>query len=199
MPDIYAVAGKVAGVLSLAAYVPYIISILRGQTLPNRVSWWIWTVAGFMLGASYYASGANHTIWVPVAYVVGPFIVAVLSIKYGQGGWNRFDQTCLVGAVISITLWWLLGSALVGLVVMLVFDFMGVLPTARKSYYEPESEDRLAWAISLAGSTANLFAVEIWVFAIAVYPVYMVVTNGMLTALVFFRPRRRNHGHEKLS
>src|SRR5688572_11025851 len=98
MFDITAMAGKVAGVVSFVAFVPYILAILRGETKPNRATWWIWTVVGFMLGASYYSSGANNTIWVPVSYIVGPLVTALLSIKYGEGGWNRFDKGCLLGA-----------------------------------------------------------------------------------------------------
>src|SRR3990167_5114886 len=147
MSDITAVAGKVAGIVSLVAFVPYIIAILRGETKPNRATWWIWTVVGFMLGASYFSSGANHTIWVPVSYIIGPIIIATLSIKYGVGGWTRFDRYCLLGAVVSMVFWWMFNSPFIVLLINLFIDFMGALPTIRKAYYEPESEDRTAWVL----------------------------------------------------
>lgn len=185
MPDITAVSGKVAGIVSFIAFLPYILAILRGQTKPNRATWWIWTIVGFMLGASYYSSGANHTIWVPVSYVVGPLIIAILSIKHGEGGWTRFDRNCLLGAGISLVLWRLFDSPLIALLINLFIDFMGALPTIRKAYNEPESEDRTAWALFFTGNTANLFAVEKWTFAISIYPIYMFLTSGLIMALVF--------------
>ncbi len=188
MFDIPAVAGRAAGLLSLAAFVPYILAILRGETRPNRATWWIWTLVGFMLGASYYASGASHTIWVPVSYTVGPLVTAGLSVKYGEGGWTRFDRACVLGVAASLVLWWVLRSPIVALVINLWIDFMGALPTIRKSYLEPDGEDRAAWALFFVGNAANLFAVERWVFAIAVYPIYMFVASGTITALVL-RPR----------
>ena len=187
MPDITAVAGKVAGIISLVAFIPYILAILRGETKPNRATWWIWTVIGLMLGASYYSSGANHTIWVPVSYIIGPFAVAILSIKYGEGGWTRFDRSCLLGAGVSVVLWWMFSSPLIALLIGLFIDLMGALPTIRKAYHKPESEDRTAWTLFFAGSTANLFAVESWTFAIAVYPIYMFFGNGLITAFIFVR------------
>lgn len=190
MPDITAVAGKVAGIVSLAAFIPYILAILRGETKPNRATWWIWAVVGLMLGASYYSSGANHTIWVPVSYIIGPFVTAILSIKYGEGGWTRFDRSCLLGAGVSMVLWWIFSSPLIALLINLFIDLMGALPTIRKAYHEPESEDRTAWALFFAGNTANLFAVETWMFAISVYPIYMFFGSGIITALIFVR---RNH------
>jgi hypothetical protein len=187
MPDITAIAGKVAGIVSLAAYGPYILAILRGKTRPNRASWWIWTVVGFMLGTSYYCSGADHTLWAPVSYAIGPIATAILSIKYGEGGWTRFDRCCLLGAGVSVALWWTFGSPLIALLINLLIDFMGALPTIRKAYQEPESEDRVAWTLFVAGNLANLFAVERWTFSIAAYPIYMLLCNGLITTLVFVR------------
>lgn len=187
MPDITAVAGKVAGITALAALVPYILAILRGETKPNRATWWIWTVVGFMLGASYYSSGANHTIWVPVSYIIAPIIVAILSIKYGVGGWTRFDRYCLLGAGVSVVLWWMFSSPLVALLINLFIDLMGALPTIRKAYYEPESENFTAWVLNFAANTINLFAIERWTFAIAVYPIFMFTTCGLITTFIFIR------------
>lgn len=189
MSNLTGMAGMVAGILTLLSFIPYIISILRKKTRPNRASWFIWTVVGFMCGASYYSAGANHTIWVPVSYMIGPFFTAILSLKYGEGGWTRFDRGCLAIAGVSLGLWWVFNSPLIALVINLVVDFMGALPTIRKSYYEPEKEDKTAWAMGFMGNTANLFAVERWSFAIAVYPVYMFIGCGIITALVFFRPK----------
>lgn len=190
MPDITIIAGRVAGIVSLAAFVPYILAILRGETRPNRATWWIWTVVGFMLGASYYSSGANHTVWVPMSYTIGPLATAILSLKYGEGGWTRFDRSCLLGAGVSAVLWWIFSSPLIALLINLFIDFMGALPTIRKSYHEPEKEDRTAWALFFTGNTANLFAVETWTFAISVYPIYMFIGSGLITTLIFIR---RNH------
>ncbi len=41
--------GVAAGVLSLVAFVPYVRSILAGQTKPERASWAKWTLAHWLL------------------------------------------------------------------------------------------------------------------------------------------------------
>ncbi|MEK7478584.1 MAG: hypothetical protein AAB626_01510 [Patescibacteria group bacterium] len=196
MPDITAIAGKVAGIISLVAIVPYVLAILRGETKPNRATWWIWLVVGLMCVASYHSSGANHTIWVPVSYVIGPFTVAILSIKYGEGGWTPFDRWCLLGAGMSIVLWWVFNSPLIALLINLFIDLMGSLPTIRKAYHKPESEDRTTWILFCAGNTANLFAVERWTFAIAVYPIYMLAGSGLITIFLFVRRNQKAKNHK---
>lgn len=180
-----ALFGKMAGIVAFAAYVPYIVSIVRGKTEPNRATWLIWTIVGFMLAISYYYSGAVETMWVPVIYVIGPCSIFVLSFKYGKSEWVLIDTFCLFGVAVSLLLWWLSGSALVALLLNLFIDFLGAVPTVRKVYYEPQTEDRLAWVLSCAGSLINLFAIEDWTFSIAVYPIYMCIGNGVITALIF--------------
>lgn len=181
--------GMVAGVVSLAAFIPYIISILRGKTRPNRASWWIWTVVGIMLASSYSASGAKDTIWVAISYIIGPLITALLAIKFGEGGWTRFDRACIACAVMSGVLWFVFDSPMVALSINIVIDAAGALPTIKKTYKEPEGEDRVAWALFFIGNTINLFAVGTWNFAIAIYPIYLFIGSGIIAFQVFFRPR----------
>ena len=184
--------GLLAGLLSLAAFVPYIIAIVKGATKPNRATWWIWTTNGLILLASYYATGAESTVWVAVGYFVGSLLTAVLALRYGEGGWSPFDRSCLLGAVLGLLFWWMFNSSIVALVTTLFVDFAGALPTIRKAYRAPETEDRVAWALFISGNTVNLFAVEAWSFGIAVYPVYMFLASGTIAALVL-RPRLRTN------
>lgn len=183
--DIRTLIGVASGVVAFSSYFFYIPSILKGKTKPNRASWWIWGLVGFLIVASYYVSGARGTIWVPLSEAVGPFLIAILAIWYGEGGWTRFDKLCLVGAAFGTLLWWLTKTAEVGLIFYLFIDFTAVLPTIRKSFHRPENEDRNAWMLTFSGQVLNLFAVERFVFSILLYPIYMIITNGIIFALQF--------------
>lgn len=191
MPDIRDIVGEVAGAVSFIAFIPYIYSTLRGEMKPNRATWWIWTLVGVMLGASYYSSGADSTIWVAVSYVIGPLVTAIISIKYGEGGWTRFDKWCLLGVGVSLLLWWVFNTPLVALVALIFIDLCGALPTVHKVYRDPTSENRLAWLLFVTGNTLNLHAVKIWIFAIAVYPVYMFTGSLIIILIIFFRIDRQ--------
>ena len=184
--------GKVAGGVALFAFVPYIISILRGKTKPSFASWFIWTVVGFMIASSYYYSGADSTIWMAISYFVGPLIVTILSVKSSDSNLNLLDKTCLFLVGLSVVVWGLSGSPLLALLINIFADFLGAIPTIRKAYKGPASEDRLAWSLYFASSMINLFAVEEWVFSIAVYPIYMFLGVGLTTILVF-KSKSRTH------
>ena len=74
-------------------------------------------------------------------------------------------------------------------------DFAGAVPTIRKAYLAPHTEDRLAWALFIAGNAFNLLAVDRWQFAIAIYPLYMFLASGTIAALVL-RPPISDATHE---
>lgn len=185
-----AVIGIVAGFLSLLGFVPYLFTIYQGKTRPNRATWSIWAIVGIILSTSYYSSGAVDTLWVPACSAIGHVLIAILAFKYGEGGWNRFDRVCLLGSGISLFLWWRFSSPVIALSINIVIDFLGALPTIRKSYYEPKTEDPLTWMIFLAAHTLNLFAINHWSFALSAYPLYLFSVTSTIVVLLL-RPKRQ--------
>jgi len=185
----HALIGMAAGAVAFAANIPYIYSIFKGKTKPNRATWWIWFVLGSIIAMGYYSVGARDTMWVPITAAIGPFIIALLSLKYGVGGWTRFDRGCIVGAALGLVLWALFNSPLVALLLLIFVDALGYLPTMRKILKEPDSEDRLAWSMFYLSAIINLFAVGTWTFEIAVYPIYIFLFNSVVMGLLFlYRP-----------
>ena len=182
--------GQLAGILALLAYPVYIRGITAGKTRPNRATWWILTLAASVLAASYYAEGARDTMWIAVAYIFGNLAIAVLSLRYGYGSWTRADKACLAAAIGSAILWWFLDAPGVALSATIVIDFFGILPTVYKSYNKPSTESAAAWFIDGISSIINMFAIGTWTFAIAAYPLYLLVTNCLIAYLVLRAKKR---------
>ncbi len=84
--EVKSLLGIIAGIIAFTSYVLYIIVIVWGETKPNKTTWWIYAFMGLVLAVSYQSSGAVNTIWVPYVEFLGPFSIAILSIKYGEGG-----------------------------------------------------------------------------------------------------------------
>ena len=180
------ILGVIAGILSFCAYFLYIRSTIHGKTKPDRATWWILTLIGVMIASSYYVSGARTTIWVAISYVVGPFIIAILSLKYGEGKkWKKLEKWCFMVALISMPIWYISNSAILTLIINMFLDFIALLPTIKKSYLRPKGEDKAAWTLESLSSILNMFAVERWIFAIAIYPIYLFIINGTITILLY--------------
>ncbi len=175
--------GIIAGILALLGYIPYIYSIFKGTTRPNRATWFIWTIVGGLLAFSYIAEGDQTSIWLPLGYFIGPFIVALLSLKYGYAIWTKLDTFCTVAALISIVPWVLSDNAIFTLIINVIIDATGAIPTLVKTYSEPETEDLPAWAIFFVANTIQLFAISIWGIA-AIYPIYLFFLAGAMVAFI---------------
>lgn len=188
----HSIIGIVAGIVAFAANPPYIWAILKGETRPDRVTWWILAGLNALIFASSYALGAWDTLWLPLGYVISFSIVAALSLKYGEGDFRltTLQRVCVAGAVCAAFLWWFSGSALITLALTIAIDFLGIIPTIYKAYLRPWHEDKFAWGIALIASVLYILAVDSWVFEIAAYPIYVLITNTILAALIIL-PRAR--------
>lgn len=183
MPAMQEVIGIVAGTLATIAYIPYIIGMLRGRTRPNKASWIIWTIVGGLLAITYFLEGDLKAIWVPLVYFIGPLVIAVLSFRYGYSRWSKLDYACVVFAIISIIPWIFSNDPTITLLLNVMIDTAGAIPTYVKSYREPETEDFTAWFIFFIANTLELFAISKWNLS-AIYPIYLFVSTAIIFAFI---------------
>ena len=184
MINLQFVFGLLGSVFTIICFVPYIISILQGQTKPNPATWWLWAINGPLLSLGNLAAGADYTMLPIICPVIAQWFIAILSIKYGDGGWSRFDRRCLIASGISFILWRILNYDLIAIILPLVIDILGALPTLKKSYYEPETEDLLTYILYTVGGFFTVLAVTKWSFEIAITPVYILCLNAAIVLIL---------------
>lgn len=185
---------KIAGVIGLLGYIPYMLAIFKIKTIPNLATWWIWGVIGWVAFASYFSAGGHETFWLMLSYAIGPSIIALMSLKYGRGDVTRFDVCCLIISGVSLILWVATSRPLLVLTINLGIDIIGCLPTVRKTYFEPHTEDSLAWIVFWVGNTFNFVAVLMsrkLDFATLSYPVYLFLLASIMVALIIKKPHKK--------
>ena len=207
MYDYHQTLGVLAGVVSLAAFIPYITSIVRKQkepsrfvwlilggdterTKPNRATWIIFSATAIITLASYSSAVDGSAIWVARGYVITTTLVALLSIKYGMWNPGKFDLCALGGCVATLGLWAISGSAGLALLAILATEGIGILSTIKKMLdrANPEQENILAWTLSFIASLLSLLIVDGWSFLNAAYPAYLSISSG---TIVFLSLRRK--------
>jgi len=194
MVDRYEVFGVASAACVILSAVLYVLSMLAGKTKPSRASYWIWFSMSSLIFFSFLKSGGT-TVWLQLAYVVNPMVIAVLSLRYGEGiGLSRLEKGVIAIAAFSIPLWVGLRAkwgdtpevALPILLLNLFADALGGLPTYLKVWQRPETEDRLAWIVCAVGCVLNLFAVRAWNVPDIVWNGFM-TTAAIYVALACFR------------
>lgn len=176
--------GLIGGIIAFLGFMPYITTMVKGTSKPSRASWAVWSVMGLVILGTYYASGARNNLPVTIALAVGPIVTFLFTLKYGEGGDNTFDKTCLIGALGSLALWKGLNSPVLGLCGALITDFIGVLPTWRNFLKKGDQEEWPAWVIWSVGNICNMFTIEKLTVQDALYPTYYLVGTGVSTFLV---------------
>lgn len=138
-------------------------------------------------------------MWIPIAYVIGPFCTGILSIKFGVGGWTKLDGICLLGVGIGLILWGVYRSPQFTLGLNIGIDFLGALPTIRKAIRDPYSEDLLSWLLFAAANIINLLAVDRWEWQIAVHPVYMMLITAIICWYLWRGRQQQRHQDHKIN
>lgn len=182
----YILYGQIATLLTAIAYLPYIISILKNKTKPDRTTWSVLFLISIITFLAYRSVGANATLGVAFVNVIGPFIIFILSLKFGEGWKNRSDFKYLIFSVIAVVLWQVYESPFVGLLFNLIADFIAFIPTIKKSFSRPWTEDLLTWCIFTIGGILNLFAIEHWQFDIVIYPMYILLAESSVVILLLW-------------
>lgn len=178
--------GRVAGVMAIVQVIPYIVSIFRGHTKPERMSYFIWVLLEGISAASYIAVGARTTIWPGVAYTLTAVLIFALSIKRGMGGFSKFDIVCLILALGGIGVWLGTNNALLTLYFSMFVGVIAYLPTIKKAYFFPETENTLSWVMTACTAMINLFALTTLAPSIALNPLLSVIEPTIVAYFLLF-------------
>lgn len=191
MMSLLTIFGYIAAILSILMVAPYIRDIFLLKTKPERASWFIWTVLGFIAFFSQLAKGATDSLWLNAGQTLATLIIVLLSIKYGVGGFTKRDIRALIAAGIGLIIWYFTKEAAWALIIMIMIDSIGTLLTAIKTYEDPKSETMSTWAISGTSGIFGLLAVGTFSNPILLlYPIYIIVANYLIIVMMVLGRKR---------
>lgn len=166
--------------------IPYVLSILRGRTRPQRASYAIWSMVETVQLISYIASGATTTKWALLVITLNSFIIFGLSLKYGMGGHSRFDILCLLLAATAIVIWQTTNNPVFAVYLTTLAGFIGYLPTIKKAYRWPLTENLLSWGMYVAAATLNVCALTSTKLVIVLPPLAGFILSIITASLLLF-------------
>lgn len=176
--------GYISAILSIIMIIPYVVDILKKTTKPERASWLIWTVLGFIAFFSQLAKGATDSLWLTAGQTIAVLIVFILAIKRGVGGLTKHDIKALIVAGIGLLLWFLTNEALYALLIVIAIDFIGVFLTTIKAYKDPKSETMSTWLLSGTSGIFGALAVGSFSFVLLLYPIYIIIANYVVVIAI---------------
>lgn len=169
----------------------YIRDTLKGETKPNRVTFFLWTVAALVAYLSQHSGGSSIQNVYTLALALLSFAILAASFVDKKAYWaiTKFDIACGVMSLVALALLILTGNALLAVVLSILADFFAGLPTILKSYSHPQTETALAYAAEIASSGIILLTIHHWVFINYCFAAYVLLINVFMTILLVY-PRK---------
>jgi hypothetical protein len=160
----------------------YIRYMFKGQTKPNRVTWFMWSIAPFIASAAAVSNGVGWAV-IPV-FMSGfsPFLVLIASFFSKKAYWktSSFDYLCGTLSGIAIILWYLTSSPNLAILFAIVSDALAAVPTISKGLRNPETESAWPFMIGIFSPITSFLVATTWGFAELGFPIYLIVINVLL-------------------
>jgi hypothetical protein len=176
----------ISGILFFIAYLPYVFSIVNGQTAPSSVSWAIWasidTLALLAMRKEKATSGQL------MGAVAGAWIITVLALVFGESAIGLIEFVSMAGAIAGIIMWQKTGNAVLAIICAQIVVFVGAIPTFVGAYHNPNQEDPIAWIIWFVSCICALCAIKKWNLANVLQPLTFTTIETIMVILVVVRP-----------
>lgn len=186
------VFGILSTVFAIIGFIPYIYTIHKGRTKPEKSSWWIWSFLMFMALAAQAAQGAKWSLLLTATFCVCNVIVALLSLKHGYGRFKTKDLLAFGATVLGLALWIYTKNPLTAIVVAIGVDFLGNWLTMSKTWRAPYTENLIMWFMVSIASICSLLAVGNLSTQKVLFPAYSVLVNTVCLILIFNRRQWRS-------
>lgn len=195
MKDWHIWVGIISGILQVVSIVPYVLSILRGTTRPNIVSYIIWTLVQCINIVSIITAGASWSIIQLVAVTFNTVLIIFLCLRgYGYKEYTRLDWFCLGIALVAAGILIFSSRPLLALSCGIFIEITATVPTLVKTYRHPETELALAWSMMFVASILSFISTTRLDFQNLVFPVIYAVQSVLIGGLAFWGQRRKATG-----
>jgi hypothetical protein len=176
--------------LNVVAGLIYVAAVVRGRARPNRVTWLVSGMAGWIAVTSQVSHGVVLPALVAGVVALVPTLILAASLTQRGNGWTltRLDRVCLaaalVGVVVLVTV-----SGPEAIIAAMVVHALGALPTVVKAYRTPETENHIPFTAGMINAACTLGALDQYSFAAAAFPAYFASMCATISFLIVVRPR----------
>lgn len=178
-----------AALFSFSGVVWYIIETFRGNTKPNRVTWFLWSLVPFIAFYAQIKQDVGISSLLTFVSGFGPFLVLLASFINKDAYWDlrRFDIVCGIIALFGVVLWIITDNANLAILLSITADGFAAMPTLVKSLKFPETESANAFLGGMFGGAITLLTISQWQFQNFAFPLYILIICTLLFVTIKFK------------
>lgn len=168
----------------------YAYSVVKGNTRPNRVTWFILSFAPLLAFAAMMSQGVSfHESVFTLETGISPLIIFISTFFAKQPKWEitRFDLACGALSIVGFLLWIILKEGNVAIVFALLADGLAFLPTLIKAFRYPETESPWAFMMGAVAAVIALAIITTYDFKHVAFPLYILIADVLATLFIYFK------------
>jgi len=180
----------ISSILAIINILPYVRDVIKRKTKPRIVSWFNWSL---LTGIASAASFSDHQYASAILTLFGcleTLTIVILGLRYGDRKFEAFDLFCQVGALVGIILWVVFNSPSIAIIATITIDFIATLPTLKHSWVKPGEETAITFFLGSLAAVFTLMAAKDHMITAIAFPIYLVVTNFLISAIIYGRGNR---------
>jgi len=186
------ILGYTATLVAFISFVPYFRDIFKNKTKPHAFSWFIWGLLAFIAFGIQVGEKSGAGAWVNAMDGLMCFAICILALVKGERKFVLLDWISLIGAFIGIFLWQIIDQPLLAILMVMLTDAFGFVPTFRKGYLKPFEETLFTYLLSAFKFVFALFAFDSWNLTIILYPLWLILLNSSFVLFLFVRRKAVN-------
>lgn len=175
--------------IQLLGNLKYLLETIKGKVKPNRVTFFLWTLAPLIAFAAQIKQGVGIQSLLAFSVGFSPLVIFITTFLIKKSAWKLglFDFVCGFLSMIGLMLWYITQIGNIAIVFAIVADALAALPTIRKTYFYPETEYSGAYFATIVFATITLLVTNTWNFAHYGWPIYTLLINAIIFLLAYFK------------
>lgn len=182
------IIGGAAVALGLFGYFFYVRGIIQGKVKPHAFTWFIWGILTTIAFIAQLAEGGGAGAWVTGSTALFSFGFAFVGLKASSRIFiAKSDWIFFICALLTIPVWYITGNPLWSVILITAIDTIAFVPTIRKAFFHPETEN--GWTYTLSGFKfiIGICALESFTWTTVLYPASLVIANFAFVVMLICR------------
>lgn len=169
--------------------IPYLLETVQGKVKPNRVTWFLWSLAPLIAFAAQINQGVGIQSLLTLMAGLIPLVIFLASFVNKSSYWKigRLDIICGALSILGLILWQITGVGNLAILFAIFADALAAFPTVVKSYNEPETENYVLYFANAISAVLTILTITTWNFATYGFSLYLLIICTLLTVLIRFK------------
>jgi hypothetical protein len=178
----------IAAIFAFVGNISYLTDIVKGRVQPHPYTWFIWSIVSMTTFFGGLAKGAGIgalPTGVAEGFTIIIFLFSLRNLLQGKMGAIRtIDHYFLAVALIGLIPWAITKDPTISVIIVVSIDVIAFIPTLRKTWAHPHTEQPLLYEMNVARHILTLFSLGAYNIATTFHSIAMICTNTTMTAFI---------------